>query len=57
MELTNFIGGEYVTPKACDRSPLIDPSTGDQYADAPVSGRHQQFSTWVEVTNSGEHLD
>ncbi len=38
MELTNFIGGEYVTPKACDRSPLIDPSTGDQYADAPVSG-------------------
>ncbi|HET7739239.1 MAG TPA: aldehyde dehydrogenase family protein, partial [Mycobacterium sp.] len=56
----NFIGGEYVVSKTTDRSPLIDPSTGEQYADAPVSREgdielayqtaQQAFSTWRETT-------
>lgn len=37
MELQNFIGGEYVAPHSSRRSPLIDPSTGEQYGEAPIS--------------------
>ncbi|ADP78863.1 gamma-aminobutyraldehyde dehydrogenase [Pseudofrankia inefficax] len=36
--LSNFIGGEYV-PTADGRTmPIVDPSTGEQYAEAPLSG-------------------
>ncbi|WP_045876286.1 gamma-aminobutyraldehyde dehydrogenase [Pseudofrankia sp. DC12] len=36
--LSNFIGGEYV-PTADGRTmPVIDPSTGEKYAEAPLSG-------------------
>ena len=38
MELKNFIGGQYVEPAGSQRLPVIDPSTGEQYGDAPVSG-------------------
>ncbi|OPX09497.1 aminobutyraldehyde dehydrogenase [Mycobacterium sp. AT1] len=37
MELRNFIGGEYVDASTSERSPLVDPSTGEQYGDAPIS--------------------
>lgn len=60
MELKNFIGGEYVAAKNSHRSPLVDPSTGEQYAEAPVSREDdidfayrtagQAFSTWRETT-------
>ncbi len=60
MELRNFIGGEYVSAKTSHRSPLIDPSTGEQYAEAPVSREDdidlayqtaaKAFSTWRETT-------
>lgn len=60
MELKNFIGGEYIATKNSHRSPLIDPSTGIQYAEAPVSreddvdlayqSAEQAFLSWREST-------
>ena len=36
--LSNFIGGEYV-PTADGRTmPVINPSNGEKYAEAPLSG-------------------
>jgi betaine-aldehyde dehydrogenase len=37
-KLRNFVGGEYVDAKSGRTSQVIDPSTGDVYAEAPVSG-------------------
>ncbi len=36
--LQNFIGGRYVDAVAEATSPVVDPSTGQQYLNAPVSG-------------------
>jgi len=36
--LSNFIGGAYVPASDGRTMPIIDPSTGEQYAEAPVSG-------------------
>ncbi|MGH8826294.1 MAG: aldehyde dehydrogenase family protein, partial [Jiangellaceae bacterium] len=38
LHLQNFIGGEYVDALADARTDLIDPSTGEMYGDAPLSG-------------------
>ena len=37
-ELRNFIGGQWTDPKSDRRADLIDPSTGEVFASAPVSG-------------------
>ncbi len=39
LHLQNFVGGDYVADRADHRSPLVDPSTGETYGDAPVSTR------------------
>lgn len=36
--LRNFIGGEYVDAKDGRTLEVVDPSTGETYAQAPVSG-------------------
>ncbi len=38
MALRNFVGGEYVDTKGGRTSEVIDPSTGEPYEEAPVSG-------------------
>jgi betaine-aldehyde dehydrogenase len=38
QELRNFIGGRWVDPKNGGRADLTDPSTGEVFASAPVSG-------------------
>jgi betaine-aldehyde dehydrogenase len=37
-DLKNFVNGEYVTAAAGRTSEIVDPSTGEAYALAPVSG-------------------
>jgi acyl-CoA reductase-like NAD-dependent aldehyde dehydrogenase len=37
-DLKNFVNGEYVTAAAGRTSEVVDPSTGEAYALAPVSG-------------------
>jgi betaine-aldehyde dehydrogenase len=36
--LSNFVGGEYVEGKTGSVAPIIDPSTGEVFAEAPISG-------------------
>jgi len=36
--LHNFIGGEYVEPIEGGMAPIVDPSTGEVFAEAPLSG-------------------
>ncbi len=36
--LSNFVGGEYVEGKSGSVAPIIDPSTGEVFAEAPISG-------------------
>ena len=36
--LHNFIGGEYVEPIEGRMAPIVDPSTGEVFAEAPISG-------------------
>jgi betaine-aldehyde dehydrogenase len=37
-DLTNFVNGEHVGPASGQSSDVVDPSTGEAYARAPVSG-------------------
>jgi len=60
LHLQNFVGGEYVDARSDQRSPLVDPSTGETYGDAPVSGAvdidlayasaAKAFDTWRTTT-------
>ncbi|HEY2669827.1 MAG TPA: gamma-aminobutyraldehyde dehydrogenase [Rugosimonospora sp.] len=62
MVLRNFIGGEYTDPADGKRADLIDPSTGDVFATAPVSTAEDvdramraaagAFETWRDATPS-----
>jgi betaine-aldehyde dehydrogenase len=36
--LSNFVGGKYVATEAGGSAMLVDPSTGEEYLEAPVSG-------------------
>jgi len=38
-QLRNFVGGRYVEAVSTARLPVVDPSTGEVFADAPRSGR------------------
>jgi len=39
LHLQNFVGGDHVADRSDRRSPLVDPSTGETYGDAPVSSQ------------------
>jgi betaine-aldehyde dehydrogenase len=60
LELRNFVGGEHVDGVDGHRSDLVDPSTGEVFGSAPVSGAEdvdrayrvaaEAFETWRETT-------
>jgi betaine-aldehyde dehydrogenase len=60
IDITNFIGGERVPAADGRTSELIDPSTGEVFATAPVSGQadidaafkaaERAFETWRDAT-------
>ncbi|GAA0729811.1 gamma-aminobutyraldehyde dehydrogenase [Dactylosporangium roseum] len=62
QQLQNFVGGEPVAPVDGRYSDLIDPSTGEVFASAPVSGAEdvdramrvaaKAFETWRDATPS-----
>jgi betaine-aldehyde dehydrogenase len=64
--LSNFVGGEYVKTKDGSTSMLIDPSTGEEYLEAPVSGAKDvdmamaaaaaAFPEWGDATPSERSL-
>ncbi len=65
-ELRNFIHGEQVTSEGAKTAPLVDPSTGEVFAEAPVSSPEDvqrallsakdAFSNWKRSTPSERSL-
>ena len=66
QELRNFVGGEHVDTASGSSAPVIDPSTGDAFAQAPVSGTddveralraaRDAFGSWRRATPSERSL-
>ena len=64
--LRNFVGGEFVGTADATYAPVIDPSTGEAFAEAPVSGRGDvdralqvaatAFAEWKRTTPSERSL-
>ncbi|MFY9932391.1 MAG: aldehyde dehydrogenase family protein, partial [Streptosporangiaceae bacterium] len=64
--LQNFVNGKYTETADGRTSDVIDPSTGEVYAQAPISGRQDvdaamqaaaaAFETWKETTPSERSL-
>src|SRR5215471_6225191 len=64
--LKNFVNGEYVAAAASETTAVVDPSTGEEYARAPVSGRRDveaalgaaagAFETWRDTTPAERSL-
>ena len=64
--LSNFVGGTYVGTRSGATSALVDPSTGEEYLDAPVSGPEDvdaavaaaaaAFPGWRDATPSERSL-
>src|SRR5580692_10792480 len=64
--LSNFVGGKYVEAEGGSMSALVDPSTGEEYLEAPVSGPKDvdlamaaaaaAFPEWREATPSERSL-
>jgi len=64
--LQNFVNGEFVDAKSGRTSEVINPSTGEAYAEAPVSGAEDvdiafaaaaaAFETWRDTTPSERSL-
>ena len=62
LELKNFVGGEHADTADGRRMDLVDPSTGEVFASAPVSGPEDvdrayrvaagAFETWRDTTPS-----
>src|SRR5215212_11153699 len=62
LELRNFVGGEHADTADGHRMDLVDPSTGEVFASAPVSGAEDvdrayttaatAFETWRDTTPS-----
>ena len=65
-QLQNFVGGKYVTPTSDKNSPVINPSTEETYAHAPVSSERdvehayevaqKAFESWSQTTPSERQL-
>jgi betaine-aldehyde dehydrogenase len=66
QEIRNFINGEHVSAKGDTSFDVIDPSTGETYAQSPVSGRADvdaafsaaagAFEAWGETTPAERQL-
>ncbi len=64
--LQNFIGGTYVDAEDGPTAPLLNPSTGEPFAEAPVSGAAdvdralevaaEAFTSWRRTTPSERSL-
>jgi betaine-aldehyde dehydrogenase len=64
--LKNFVNGEYVAAAGNETTAVVDPSTGEEYARAPVSGRRDveaalraaagAFETWRDTTPAERSL-
>ncbi|HEV3132220.1 MAG TPA: aldehyde dehydrogenase family protein, partial [Acidimicrobiales bacterium] len=64
--VSNFVGGKYVEAEGGSMSMLVDPSTGEEYLEAPVSGPEDvdlamaaaaaAFPEWREATPSERSL-
>ncbi|MGO8872316.1 MAG: aminobutyraldehyde dehydrogenase [Acidimicrobiales bacterium] len=64
--LSNFVGGRYVDAEDGSMSMLVDPSTGEEYLEAPVSGAkdvdaaiaaaRRAFPEWRDATPSERSL-
>jgi betaine-aldehyde dehydrogenase len=52
--LRNFVGGDYVDPVSDVTTPIVDPSTGQAVADAPVSGRQDVDRAYVAAASAFE---
>ena len=65
-QLQNFVGGKYITPTSDKNSPVINPSTEETYAHAPVSNdadvnhayevAQKAFESWSQTTPSERQL-
>jgi betaine-aldehyde dehydrogenase len=65
-ELRNFVNGEYVEALSGKRADIIDPSTGEAYTSAPLSGAEdvdramkaadKAFETWGDTTPAERQL-
>src|SRR6201994_190872 len=65
-ELKNFVGGKYADPRDGRTRDVIDPSTGESYAQAPVSGAADvdaalqtaadAFTSWKDTTPAERSL-
>ena len=65
LELRNFVGGEHVDVTDGRRMDLVDPSTGEVFASAPVSGAEdvdrayraaaEAFETWRTTPRRSGH--
>src|SRR5215469_968795 len=65
-DLRNFIGGQWTEPASDTRAEIINPSTGEAFATAPVSGQAdvdaafaaagEAFETWRDATPSERSL-
>jgi betaine-aldehyde dehydrogenase len=53
-ELRNFIGGQWADPRSERRADLIDPSTGEVFASAPVSGPEDIDAAMKAATEASE---
>ncbi len=66
LALRNFVGGDYVDAGEGRTAPIVDPSTGETYASAPVSGEADidaamaaasgAFEGWRDATPSERSL-
>ena len=54
QELRNFIGGRWVDPKGGNRADLIDPSSGEAFASAPVSGAEDVDAAMTAAAEAAE---
>jgi betaine-aldehyde dehydrogenase len=64
--LHNYVNGEHVQPAAGATTVVVDPSTGERYADAPLSGpedvdaacraAQRAFESWRDTTPSERSL-
>ena len=50
--LANFVGGQYVDSRDGGMSALVDPSTGEVFAKAPVSGPADVDAAFVSASSA-----
>src|SRR5215831_6809337 len=53
-ELQNFVGGQWTDLSFDQRADIIDPSTGEVYATAPVSGKAEVNAAFASAADAAE---